>query len=94
MYLINNQILFTKSDSIILFLLGTSIIFSSISLIYLSIRLNKAILLLKDTINLVKELQDSLEDMEDNNININRTTQLMIMDFSRKLGVDISEKRL
>ena len=91
-YFKSNQIVFTESDKFILIILGTSIIIASTLVTYFSFKINKLSTILEDTRLLISNLQNDLAEIEDDNVNLHRTTQLMIMNLSRKLGVRTNEK--
>ena len=91
-YFKSNQIVFTESDKFILIILGASIIIASTLVTYFSFKINKLSTILEDTRLLISNLQNDLAEIEDDNVNLHRTTQLMIMNLSRKLGVRTNEK--
>lgn len=93
-YFKNNEIIFSKSDSLILIILGSSIIATSIVLIFLIFKVMNLNEVVNETKKLILNLKEEISDIEDNDIALHRTTQLMIMNLSKKLGVDgNSDKR-
>lgn len=86
-YLCNNELIFTSEDSAVLLLFLTFILFMSAIMIFLVIKVYK---LEKFIIRMV----EGIVLTEDNLICFQRTTQNMIMDLSKKLGVNDFEKRL
>lgn len=91
-YFVDSEIVFTKSDSFILTILGTSILTISILVIYLVFKVRSLNNTINETRILILSLQEDLENIEDGNVNLHRTTQLMIMNLSKKLGVGINEE--
>ena len=107
MYISTNQIVFTSSDVSMLIILGSAILVISILVIYLVFKVNKintqlnivteklleSNSLILDLKNDIIEFQDILIDEEDNNVKQHRTTQLILMNLSKKLGVWSDETR-
>lgn len=85
--------MFTSSDCFILSVLGISIVTISILVIYLVFKVKSLSITLDETKLLILNLREDLEDIEDSNVNLHRTTQLMIMNLSKKLGVGVDEKK-
>ena len=79
-YFINGYLVFTQADKFILYLLMTNIILMAIFFITTMLYI----------VQLRKEIRMILEDIanaEDNNIQFQKVTQLMIMKLSKELGV-------
>lgn len=85
-YITNNYLIFTKSDKIILLLLLFSILIVSLLLIIILIYVIK----LRQDITIILE---ELASVEDNCIKVDRQTQRIIMNLSKKLGVMTYQKK-
>lgn len=79
-YIINNNLIFTQSDRFILLLFGVGALFTCIVFIIL------LCCLVKIRYKLI-EILDTMADTEDNIASCQRTTQEMIMDLAKDLGV-------
>lgn len=86
-YLTTNQIVFSSTDSLIVVAIGFTILLASMVLIYLVAKINS---LEKN----ISDIKDLIYDVEDNDIEMQRTTQLIFMNLSEKLGVGFDEKKL
>ena len=96
-----NKIIVSENDTCILSCFGIGIIIISILTIcllfkvdFLSKKIDKYTEYMNDFKNLLFNLQSEIEEVEDENVKLHRTTQLMIMNLSKKLGVSDNEKKL
>ena len=86
-YLTTNQIVFSSTDGLIVVAIGFTILLASMVLIYLVAKINS---LEKN----ISDIKDLICDVEDNDIEMQRTTQLIFMNLSGKLGVGFDEEKL
>ena len=84
-YITNHELVFTESDKFILLLFSIISIFTATMLILIILLLNK---IKNNIINIIEELSDA----ENNNIEIEKITQKMIIELSKDLGVDYYSK--
>lgn len=85
-YIINHELVFTESDKFILLIFSIISVFTSTMLILIILLLNK---IKNNIINIIEELSD----VEDNNIEMEKIIQKMIIELSKDLGVDYYSKK-
>lgn len=85
-YIINHELVFTESDKFILLIFSIISVFTSAMLILIILLLNK---IKNNIINIIEELSD----VEDNNIEMEKIIQKMIIELSKDLGVDYYSKK-
>jgi cell division protein FtsL len=65
------------------------VIIVSVLSVYFAFKIRRMNRTLNEVRNLIEELQDDLADVEDGNVKLHRSTQIMIMNICQKLGVVI-----